>query len=152
MPACNDTRSCPVCGLAVPPSRGSREKKFCSDSCREKSKRKERKRKYQTDPLFREKILAMNSKYFKTENGKRAMISASNSWKIRNPEKRRAHNAVTAALRSGVLVKPAGCDVCGIPEVDAHHDDYSKPLDVKWLCRRCHHEAHGRLVNLATPK
>lgn len=32
--------------------------------------------------------------------------------------------------------------LCGEVETDAHHDDYSKPLDVRWLCRRHHRAVH----------
>ena len=52
-----------------------------------------------------------------------------------------AHNAVANALREGRLVRQP-CEVCGRAEaVQAHHDDYSKPLDVHWLCMD-HHKAH----------
>lgn len=34
------------------------------------------------------------------------------------------------------------CEVCGKEKVDAHHDDYMKPLDVRWLCRTHHLEYH----------
>ncbi|MFC3331681.1 hypothetical protein ACFOEM_04310 [Paenalcaligenes hominis] len=37
------------------------------------------------------------------------------------------------------------CEVCGKSKVDAHHDDYSKPLEVRWLCREHHMQHHARL-------
>lgn len=49
-------------------------------------------------------------------------------------------NAKTA-IRSGRLVRQP-CEVCGDDQVDAHHDDYDKPLDVRWLCRKHHRAAH----------
>jgi ribosomal protein S27AE len=60
---------------------------------------------------------------------------------------RDAHAAVHRALRTGELVRPRWCDDCGGVEVPscyivAHHDDYSRPLDVRWLCLRCHIRAH----------
>lgn len=51
-----------------------------------------------------------------------------------------AHRVVTNALSSGALVRQP-CEVCGWTPAHAHHDDYSKPLEVRWLCRR-HHELH----------
>ena len=59
-------------------------------------------------------------------------------------EKDAAHQAVTDALRTGRLTRPANCQLCGIVEkLLGHHDDYSKPLTVLWLCRKCHVQRHG---------
>ncbi|CAB4128197.1 hypothetical protein UFOVP270_35 [uncultured Caudovirales phage] len=44
-------------------------------------------------------------------------------------------------IKSGFLVKKP-CEVCGNEKVDAHHDDYAKPLSVRWLCRKHHNEHH----------
>jgi hypothetical protein len=63
----------------------------------------------------------------------------------RNPEKTRARAAVARAIRSGKLLKRP-CEVCGTAEVDAHHDDYSRALDVRWLCRTHHLIAHGKYI------
>jgi ribosomal protein L44E len=60
-----------------------------------------------------------------------------------------AHNKVEKAVKRGELV-PQPCEVCGADyrmadgrrAVQAHHDDYSKPLEVRWLCQRCHHSHH----------
>lgn len=52
-----------------------------------------------------------------------------------------AHYDVAIAKRSGVLVQQP-CEVCGDPVTDAHHDDYSKPLDVRWLCKLHHRAQH----------
>ena len=52
-----------------------------------------------------------------------------------------ARGAVQNAKARGRLL-PAPCEICGEPETEAHHDDYSKPLDVRWLCRKHHKELH----------
>lgn len=59
-----------------------------------------------------------------------------------SPEKTRARRAVNDALRRGRMVKQA-CAVCETTvDVHAHHADYSKPLEVVWLCRQHHNEVH----------
>jgi hypothetical protein len=68
----------------------------------------------------------------------------------RNPQKAFARSAVSNAIRDGRLVKGA-CEVCGDPNTQAHHDDYSRPLDVRWLCFKHHREEeHGQVVTVAS--
>lgn len=63
--------------------------------------------------------------------------------RLRNePCKVRAHYAVRRALAAGDLVRMP-CEQCGEPKADAHHDDYNKPLSVRWLCRSHHAEWHA---------
>ena len=45
-------------------------------------------------------------------------------------------------LRRGKLERGC-CEVCGLPGEEMHHDDYSKPLAVRWLCRKHHVELHA---------
>ena len=61
-------------------------------------------------------------------------------WRAANPEKARAQDAVKKALRSSRLVCPETCSSCGATgcRIEAHHDDYAKRLDVRWLCKPCH--------------
>ena len=56
----------------------------------------------------------------------------------------RAAYAVSKALRKGTLVRKP-CEVCGNPRSQAHHDDYKKPLEVKWLCIVHHNLRHNSL-------
>lgn len=56
----------------------------------------------------------------------------------------RAHHAARRKVRSAIVagkLKRQPCEVCGASRVHAHHDDYSKPLAVRWLCHP-HHVAH----------
>jgi len=63
-----------------------------------------------------------------------------------HPDRYVARNAVANAVRDGRLTK-LPCAHCGDPKSQTHHHDYSKPLDVEWLCFRCHREhAHGQTV------
>ena len=60
-----------------------------------------------------------------------------------NPEKRAAHLALGRAVRGG-KIKKLPCAFCRAEDnLEAHHHDYSKPLDVTWLCRPCHRRFHA---------
>ena len=59
-----------------------------------------------------------------------------------------AHKKTEWAIESGALVRQP-CELCGAIKVDAHHDDYSKPLEVRWLCRK-HHLLHHRYTSPGT--
>lgn len=63
-------------------------------------------------------------------------------WRQRNPSAYRAHTEVGNAIRSGRL-KKLPCEFCSREDVHAHHRDYSKPLEVIWLCPKCHQRLHA---------
>src|SRR5216117_2839614 len=67
-------------------------------------------------------------------------VVSSRKWIERNQEKRRAQVAAGNALRDGRLDRHP-CEVCGA-KAEMHHEDYSKPLEVKWRCRQHHAEVH----------
>ena len=90
----------------------------------------------------RQKRLAAQRAYLQTERGRERANAAKAAWRQRNPEKYRAQTAVGNALRDGKLVKRP-CEICGDPKVHGHHDDYSKPLEVRWLCWVHHKTIHA---------
>ena len=74
----------------------------------------------------------------------------SRKWRAKNPEKYRCHGAVSVGIKDGSIVKPLRCERCGeVKLLDAHHHDYSKPYDIEWLCRGCHHAVH-KFIKLIT--
>jgi hypothetical protein len=83
------------------------------------------------------------TEYERTESRRRAHYARHPGWKLRNPGKARAHQAVQGALASGRLRK-CPCSACGASRVEAHHPDYTKPLEVVWLCRKHHLALHGK--------
>lgn len=57
-------------------------------------------------------------------------------------EKQKARLIANEAQRRGLLVKQP-CEKCGTQRTQKHHDDYSKPLEIRWLCWHCHASEHG---------
>lgn len=86
----------------------------------------------------------MIERYAKTDRGKEALQRGRKAWHDRNPEKRAAHIILGNALRSGRITKPKECSSCGKSgvRIEGHHHDYGHPLDVKWLCTKCHVDIH----------
>jgi ribosomal protein S27AE len=73
--------------------------------------------------------------------------------------RRRVHPRVKQVMRgrlsnavaAGKIQRPHRCEECGAAKkVDAHHDDYHKALDVRWLCRQCHATFHRLTRTLKT--
>ncbi len=63
-------------------------------------------------------------------------------WQAANPKAVWAHQALRSAINRG-LIEREPCEVCGACPADGHHDDYDKPMVVRWLCRK-HHRQHHR--------
>lgn len=106
-------------------------------------------------------VLANVRRYYLEHFEKRAIQKK--RWAIRNHDKLRiwrreyfrrydkfkqqAHRKVYRAVMSGCLIRPTICSRCQKSKpLHAHHRDYSKPLQVQWLCYRCHKVAHNREV------
>lgn len=71
-------------------------------------------------------------------------------WQRQHPNRRKAHEKVKFALRRGKLSKqPCQWPGCTETKVDAHHEDYTQPLKVTWLCRK-HHIARHRQMRCET--
>lgn len=62
----------------------------------------------------------------------------------RDPAKLASRLALKTAVNRGEIVRPASCQRCGKSEalIEGHHHDYAKPLDVQWLCPKCHAATH----------
>ena len=79
------------------------------------------------------------------KRGSRQDYSYTKQYREDYPNKYRAHTAVNNAIQRGMLFKMP-CEICGSTEsIHGHHDDYLKPLNVRWLCPAHHKEWH--LIN-----
>jgi len=100
------------------------------------------------------KLVDENPEHAKNKNAYRIKWASENPDKIKiyweknrrgSVAKRLASQAVRVAVRSGHLLKPHACESCGkISRVHGHHDDYSRPLAVRWLCQPCHLKIHRK--------
>ena len=62
----------------------------------------------------------------------------------RHPDRFRARARLRWAMIKGLVLR-LPCAICGSPNSQAHHADYSKPLEVEWYCFKHHRErAHGQ--------
>lgn len=83
---------------------------------------------------------------FKDPERKASVQKYQRARRARSPGRDRARTAVTNAIRDGRLVR-GPCEVCGTTKrVHGHHDDYRKPLSVRWLCFKHHMEHHGKVA------
>lgn len=92
-------------------------------------------------------ILEWQKRWRKTAAGKEQAARAQRKRRAKEPVKVKAWQTVTSAVRSGKLVRQP-CEWCNSTDrVQAHHFDYTKPLDVTWLCFSCHRgKVHGQRV------
>ena len=96
-------------------------------------------KRFQLDPRVRQR----HALYRSTEQGRNSMNAARAKWLAGNAIKRAAHVILGNAVRDGRIEKPLVCSECGAGgRIDGHHDDYSLPLVVSWLCRMCHVAKH----------
>jgi hypothetical protein len=63
-------------------------------------------------------------------------------WATKHGLARWAHIALRNGVRRGLIEKKP-CEVCGSIDAEAHHDDYDRPLAVRWLCRAHHKALHA---------
>lgn len=139
--------SCVICGagLVTRHSQG----KYCSPACtREGARKSERAYAERNRPARRayhrsfyrknrDRVLARTTAYKRTPAGRRARRRNDERQREKFPERYAARQAVLIALRTG-RIRRERCTRCGDPKTQAHHHDYSKPLEIEWLCRRCH--------------
>lgn len=90
---------------------------------------------------FQEAVKGRMEKYL---NGKGGITKEQN--KILYPEKHEARKILTANIRSGKVIRPSECSSCKVKlgRIEGHHEAYTKPLEVVWLCCKCHRALHRK--------
>jgi hypothetical protein len=85
-----------------------------------------------------EKVKEIEKKYRSTHRD--IQHKSKKRWRKDYPEKFSAQQVVYRAVRDGKIIKPGTCQLCGAEcvVIEGHHFDYSRPLDVVWLCHYCH--------------
>ena len=61
-------------------------------------------------------------------------------------KRQNAHAYVRTYVKRG-SIKREPCEVCGSRQSEGHHTDYSKPLQVTWLCREHHLALEGKKMH-----
>ncbi len=90
----------------------------------------------------RDSVIAYDRARAKTPERIEAAKSIKQGWLEKYPERRKAHLLVQYAMRKGDM-EPLPCFICGELKTEAHHPDYSRPLDVVWLCTQHHKDTHA---------
>jgi len=94
-----------------------------------------------------QKEYAERTGYYEKDRTRQLKSESAQRMTLKYPEKYKARNTARNALASGKLIRQP-CEVCGSPKSEIHHDEYSKPLEVRWLCHMHHRELEGRLIDM----
>lgn len=98
----------------------------------------------------RDRVLAYDRERAKTPERKEHIKRVVSRWQQDHPNRRKAHAALQYAVRVGRLTPWPACayETCEETKVEAHHPDYSRPLDVVWMCPAHHKQAHAMFSRL----
>lgn len=145
-------RLCRKCkGCFIPSEYQVKKSDFLCPKCRkEYFKKYRRKRKADNNPVISTKMpieyfREYNKKYYANEKNRKRRNEQAKKYR-NDPLLRMRHEArwqTARAIRSGKLIKGI-CEVCKTKKVEAHHDDYYKPLEVRWLCKKHHRQYHQK--------
>jgi len=108
---------------------------------------------------YRKNGIRRQKNYRATEAYKEKHREYTKAYNIQNLEKLGAQQKLRRAINSKKLFRAENCEECGIKcKPDAHHYDYKKPLDVIWLCKKCHvyihhsYKFHAKRLSEENPK
>ena len=160
-------KPCIKCGVekplsefyAHPQMKGGRLNK-CKECTKEgvrenRARRAKQYQEYEKNRAMLPHRIALRERYRSTAEGRQAHNRAKSRFRVNNPIKTQAHRRVKHAIAAGQLCRPCLCEECQQQcRPHAHHDDYLKQLDVRWLCSKCHrtwHRINGEAKNSGMP-
>lgn len=127
---------------------------ICKSCSRDKNKKwqqenhekvREYKRKWDSDNIEKRRRYDKRWKQKDVNRYLALHLSSAKKYQSLNAEKVSARYHVKNAIDSGKLER-LPCEVCGSAyNIEAHHEDYSKPLDIIWMCRVCHNSYHTNI-------
>jgi hypothetical protein len=116
----------------------------CCKEC-EKQKVKERYRTYHSKHIERFRKHYEDNKETVRERQRNTSKRLWKIWYEKNKEKHTARAKLRYAVGTGKLQRPTKCTRCPSTEkIQGHHPDYTKPLEVIWLCHKCHEYEHHK--------
>lgn len=157
-----DTKKCFKCGIVKPLSEFYKHPQMpdghlnkCKE-CTKKDNAKNRKDKikyyqeYDRKRANQPKRVKARKEYAEKckldENLKERNRQYKNKYRKTHKKEIRARDKLQYNLDSNKIEKPTRCQICGKEtKLQAHHHDYNKPLDVIWVCDRCHKDIHIKL-------
>lgn len=127
------TKICPECKENFDVLLSDKRRKYCSPNC------------FQDSRLTKEEIAERKRisdlRYNRTDKHKKACMR----WSKEHPERVKIAQQTAWAYKTG-KIKIQPCEVCkGKENLQKHHPDYTKPLKIEWLCRKCHTELHSQI-------
>ena len=160
VPKSSVEKTCPFCDTAF-----LKNSKFCSRKCAVFSTQnfpdldgrprcyrcgiqerlvKHTTKKYSTRYICTPCASDMARKWRSSKQGKEKIAKIAERQRTKWPEKTKARSTLNHALTAGKVTKPKQCSISGCKDtyLHAHHDDYKKPLKVRWLCAKCHKKLH----------
>lgn len=120
----------------------------CTDCCKSqaianRNSHIDRYREYDRDRSTLPHRVSARESYAKTPAGRMSGNAAKRKWQRTNADRRAAHVILNNAIKAGTITR-GPCEVCGSTKrIHGHHDDYSKPLVVRWLCPKDHKGVHA---------
>lgn len=114
---------------------------------------RERSAKRRQDPAYREAQAAVNKAWREKHAADPQRLARKaeqmRGYRVEHADRHAARLAVRRAIEAGTLVRQP-CEQCGAAPAHGHHDDYSKPLEVRWLCPTHHREHHAKATGGAS--